>query len=95
MIQWGGVRVVPPGPTRVCYRGCWACPGRRCHPWLEWGGRDTANREAPAWDDNGNLTCDGRTDHQVFGTSTRLHFEYDYRNHLRRVSDDQDRTVVA
>jgi len=54
-----------------------------------------ANREAPAWDNNGNLTSDGRTDHQVFGTSTRLHFEYDYRNHLRRVSDDQDRTVAA
>jgi len=54
-----------------------------------------ANRVAPTWDDNGNLTCDGRTDHQVFGASTRLHFEYDHRNHLRRVSDDQDRTVVA
>ena len=50
--------------------------------------RTCTNRQAPSWNDNGNLTCDGITNHQPFGSNTKLNYTYDYRNRLRGVYDD-------
>jgi hypothetical protein len=43
-------------------------------------------RVVPTWHGNGDLWCDERTDHEVFGVATRLPCEYDYRDRLVWVS---------
>jgi RHS repeat-associated protein len=54
--------------------------------------RTCANKVAPTWDANGNLTCDGDQTHTC---GTPLHFVYDYRNRLVAASDDSGIPVTA
>jgi YD repeat-containing protein len=49
----------------------------------------------PARDACGNLTCDGITDHTVFGSSTKLSYVCDCRNHLAAVKDDSGNLVAT
>ena len=56
--------------------------------------RSFTNRQAPTWDANGNLTCDGITDHSPFGNNTKYNFKYDYRNRLVEVTDDSANVVA-
>jgi len=50
--------------------------------------RACANRGSPTWDANGNLTNDGDGTHNVFSTTSSLHFVYDYRNRLVEARND-------